>query len=119
VIAVAFLFPWADLMIGAAVVGDPWQQLGILGSWHWLAWLGALPVILLAVAAPDLATWLRLGVVPIAYAGVVIGLTWPYVLGPIGGAIAPLVIVAAASVLIVLGAVAVRPGGLAPAEPGV
>lgn len=109
VVAVAFLLPWGDIVIGAAVVGEPWQRLGILASWHWLAWLGALPVILLATAAPAVPAWLRLGVVPIAYGGLVIGLVWPYVLGPIGGAPAPIVAAVVSLVLIALGALGVRP----------
>ena len=112
VIAVAFLLPWGNLMIGAAVAGDPWQTLGIVGSWHWLVWLLALPVILLASSAPSVPPWLRLGVVPITYAGLVTGLAWPYVLGPIGGEPAPIVLVFAAAALVVLGALVVRPGGI-------
>lgn len=109
VVAVAFLLPWGDLVIGAVIVGEPWHRLGILAAWHWLAWLAALPVILLATAADRVPPWIRLGVVPIAYGGLVIGLAWPYVLGPIGGAPAPLAAVAASLALVVVGALAVRP----------
>lgn len=109
IVAVAFLLPWGDLVIGAVIIGEPWHRLGILAAWHWLAWLAALPVILLAIAAERVPPWLRLGVVPIAYGGLVVGLAWPYVLGPIGGAPAPLVAVAASLALVVVGALSVRP----------
>lgn len=81
--SVGFLLPWARSIIGADGVGylDTW---GLAGPGHVLIVLGILAVLALAVAEARVPAWLRLGIPGLVLSALLVGLLWPYLLGPLG-----------------------------------
>jgi hypothetical protein len=82
-LVLSFLAPWADIVIGSRGRGymDTW---GLAGSGHIALFLLALGVLALAVLENPIGRWLRTGVAGVALGGFVLGLAWPYVVGPLG-----------------------------------
>jgi hypothetical protein len=82
-LVLSFLAPWADAVIGSRGRGymDTW---GLAGPGHIALFLLALGVLALAVLENPIGRWLRTGVAGVALGGFVLGLAWPYVVGPLG-----------------------------------
>lgn len=82
-LVLSFLAPWADVVIGSRGRGymDTW---GLAGSGHVALFLLALGVLALAVLQNPIGRWLRTGVAGVALGAFVLGLAWPYVVGPLG-----------------------------------
>jgi hypothetical protein len=82
-LVLSFLAPWADDVIGSRGRGymDTW---GLAGSGHIALFLLALGVLALAVLQNPIGRWLRTGVAGVALGAFVLGLAWPYVVGPLG-----------------------------------
>ena len=82
-LVLSFLAPWADVVIGSSGRGymDTW---GLAGSGHIALFLLALGVLALAALENPIGRWLRTGVAGVALGGFVLGLAWPYVVGPLG-----------------------------------
>jgi hypothetical protein len=82
-LVLAFLAPWARVVIGSRGTGymDSW---GLAGSGHIALFLLAVGVLALAVVQNPIGRWLRTGVLGIALGSFVLGLAWPYVVGPLG-----------------------------------
>ena len=82
-LVLAFLAPWARIVIGSRGSGymDTW---GLAGSGHIALFLLALAVLGLAVFQNPIGRWLRTGVLGVALGSFVLGLAWPYVVGPLG-----------------------------------
>ena len=80
--AAGFLLPWARTVIGADGVGylDTW---GFAGPGHPLVVLGLLAVLALAVVKNPIPAWARLGIPGLAFGSMLVGMLWPYVLGPL------------------------------------
>lgn len=81
--SVGFLLPWARTIIGADGVGylDTW---GFAGPAHVLVVAGMLAVLALAVAKTRVPAWVRLGIPGLVLSALLVGLLWPYILGPLG-----------------------------------
>jgi len=81
--SVGFLLPWARTIIGADGVGylDTW---GFAGPAHALIVGGMLAVLALAVAKTRVPAWVRLGIPGLVLSALLVGLLWPYILGPLG-----------------------------------
>jgi hypothetical protein len=82
-LVLAFLAPWARVVIGSRGTGymDTW---GLAGSGHIALFLLTLAVLGLAAFQNPIGRWLRTGVLGIALGSFVLGLAWPYVVGPLG-----------------------------------
>jgi hypothetical protein len=82
-LVLSFLAPWADVVLGSRGRGymDTW---GLAGSGHIALFLLALGVLALATLENPIGRWLRTGVAGVALGGFVLGLAWPYVVGPLG-----------------------------------
>jgi hypothetical protein len=82
-LVLAFLAPWARVVIGSRGTGymDTW---GLAGSGHIALFLLALGVLALAVVQNPIGRWLRTGALGVALGSFVLGLAWPYVVGPLG-----------------------------------
>ena len=79
-----FLIPWARTMIGSGGTGylDQW---GLAGSGHVVIVLAIGAILIATVAAPDrIPARYRLGIPGLIVGAILIGLVWPYVLGPLG-----------------------------------
>jgi hypothetical protein len=82
-LVVAFLAPWARVVIGSRGSGymESW---GLAGSGHVALFVLALAVLALAVFQNPIGRWLRTGVLGVGLGAFVLGLAWPYVVGPLG-----------------------------------
>jgi hypothetical protein len=98
--AVGFLLPWASTMIGAVGVGyfDRW---GLAGPAHILVVLAILAILVLAVVRNPIPTWIRTGLAGLGVGALLLGLTWPYLLGPLDAA--PGVLIAAIGAIALIG----------------
>ena len=78
-----FLIPWARTMIGSSGTGylDQW---GLAGPGHVVIILGLGAIVIGAVAPNRIPARLRLGIPGLIVGAILIGLVWPYVLGPLG-----------------------------------
>jgi hypothetical protein len=103
-LVLAFLAPWARVVIGSRGTGymDSW---GLAGSGHIALFLLALAVLGLAVVQNPIGRWLRTGVLGIALGSFVLGLAWPYVVGPLGAGPGALLAWVSGLVMFIAGAV--------------
>ena len=79
-----FLLPWSRSVIGAQGVGSFFDAWGIANPSHVLVVLALAAALGLAIVANPIPTWIRTCAVGLALGGLLVGLTWPYVLGPLG-----------------------------------
>lgn len=82
--SVGFLLPWSNVaVIGARGVGyfDRW---GLAGPLHVVVVVGLLAVLALAIVRNPVPAWARIGIAGGGLAALLLGLTWPYLLGPLG-----------------------------------
>lgn len=113
-----FLLPWSKSIPFATGFGylDTW---GLATPSHLLMLLMTMVTLTLAILPNRLPTWLRTGVVGLVLGGLLLGVTWPYLLDGFGAMIGALAVAAASVLLIVGGLLAVRPERHAEAEPAV
>jgi hypothetical protein len=98
--AVGFLLPWASVMIGASGTQyfDRW---GLAGPGHVIVVIGILVLIALSIVRNPIPTWIRTGIGGLAVGSLLLGLTWPYLLGPLDAA--PGVLIDAIGALALIG----------------
>jgi hypothetical protein len=103
-LVLAFLAPWARVVIGSRGTGymDTW---GLAGSGHIALFLLTLAVLGLAVFQNPIGRWLRTGVLGIALGSFVLGLAWPYVVGPLGAGPGALLAWVSGLVMFIAGAI--------------
>jgi hypothetical protein len=78
-----FLIPWARTMIGSS--GDGYlDQWGLAGPGHLVIVIALVAIVIGAVIPNRIPAWLRLGVPGLVVGAILIGLLWPYVIGPLG-----------------------------------
>lgn len=80
-----FLLPWSNTVIGAEGAGTYFDTWGIANPSHVMVVLALAAALGLAIVANPIPTWLRTCAVGLALGGVLVGLTWPYLFGPLGG----------------------------------
>ena len=78
-----FLIPWSRTVIGAGGVSytDQW---GLAGPGALIVVLALAAIGVLAVLPNPVPAWLRLGIPALAVGALLVGLIWPYALGPLG-----------------------------------
>jgi hypothetical protein len=83
--AVGFLLPWASVMIGAtgSQYFDRW---GLAGPGHLVVVIGILALLALSIVRNPIPIWIRTGIGGLAVGSLLLGLTWPYLLGPLDAA---------------------------------
>lgn len=82
--SVGFLLPWSNVaVIGARGVGyfDRW---GLAGPYHVVVVVGLLVVLALSIVRNPVPAWVRVGLAGGGLAALLVGLAWPYLLGPLG-----------------------------------
>ena len=82
--ALGFLLPWSRVVIGAAHTGGYLDTWGLASPTHVVALAGLLVVLGLGIIETRVPAWLRSGVLGLAAGSLLIGLVWPYVVGPLG-----------------------------------
>jgi hypothetical protein len=83
--AVGFLLPWASVMIGASG-SEYFDRWGLAGPGHVLVVIGILALLTLSVVRNPIPVWIRTGIGGLAVGSMLLGLTWPYLLGPLEAA---------------------------------
>jgi hypothetical protein len=103
--AVGFLLPWGVSVIGASGLGyfDRW---GLAGPFHLLVFLSLLALLGLSLLPNPIPLWLRVGVLGLGLGALLLGLTWPYLLGLSGTGPGAMVVAVGALILGVAGVVA-------------
>ena len=78
--AVGFLLPWGVSVIGATGIGyfDRW---GLAGPFHPIVLLSLLAMLGLSLVRNPVPLWLRVGVLGLGLGALLVGLTWPYIVG--------------------------------------
>ena len=79
-----FLLPWSRTVIGSEGAGTYFDTWGIANPSHVMVVLALAAVLALAIVANPIPTWIRTCAVGLAVGGVLVGLTWPYLFGPLG-----------------------------------
>ena len=82
--ALGFVLPWSVVVIGARGYGGYLDGWGLASPTHVLALAVVLLTLALGVVKTTVPAWLRTGVLGLALGGLLIGLTWPYAIGPLG-----------------------------------
>ena len=101
--AVGMVLPWSSLtVIGAEGVGyfDRW---GLAGPGHLLVAAAVLGALALALLRERVPAWLGVGLPGPALGGLLLGLVWPYLIGPLGGQLGAWAVALGAALLIVAG----------------
>ncbi|MEO8459519.1 MAG: hypothetical protein ABI451_03230 [Dokdonella sp.] len=79
-----FLLPWSRTVIGAEGVGTYFDSWGVANPSHVLVMLGLAAALGLAIVANPIPTWIRTSCVGLTFGGLLVGLSWPYLFGPLG-----------------------------------
>ncbi len=79
-----FLLPWSQTVIGAEGAGSYFDSWGMANASHLLVVLALLAVLGLAIVANPIPRWIRTCAAGLALGGLLVGLTWPYLVGPLG-----------------------------------
>jgi hypothetical protein len=109
-IALGMLLPWSTVVIGADGIGGYFNTWGLAGRWHVLVLVAAVAVAALAVVPNRSPAWARSGLPAIGLGAFALGLIWPYLAGPLGGAIGSVLELLGALVAVVAGVLVVWQG---------
>ena len=101
-----FLLPWAEVVIGSNGVGGFLDQWGMAGPGHWLLLLALIAIGGLAVAGERTSVKVGTSTASILLGAVLLGLTFPYVMGPFRETVGVYVTLAGAIVMIAGGLIA-------------
>jgi hypothetical protein len=104
--AVGFLLPWASVMIGSSG-SQYFDRWGLAGPGHVVVVVGILALLALSIVRNPIPTWIRTGIGGLAIGSLLLGLTWPYLLGPLDAAPGVLIDAIGAIALIVSGVLAI------------
>jgi hypothetical protein len=99
-----FLLPWSRAVIGAGGHGAYFDAWGLASPTHLIVFAGLLAILALSVIRSRIPAWVASGVVGLVSGALLIGLVWPYVIGPLGAEVGVLAVG--------LGGVALLLGGL-------
>jgi len=101
-----FLLPWSVMVVGARGSGSYLDDWGLASPTHMLIVLGLLGVLALGVLQTPVPAWLRTGLLGLGVGGLLVGLTWPYLFGPLGAGVGVLITSFGAVALLIGGCVA-------------
>jgi hypothetical protein len=100
-----FLLPWSRVVIGAGSYSGYLSSWGLASPSHLLLFLAIVTLLAIAVVpSPRIPTWLAFGVVGLGLGALLIGLAWPYVVGPLGAQIGVLIVMIGGATLVAGGA---------------
>jgi hypothetical protein len=100
-----FLLPWSRVVIGAASTGGYLDSWGLASPTHVLVVIGLLAVLGIGVMRTPVATWIWAGVAGLVLGSLVIGLTWPYLVGRLGADVGVLIAALGGLALVIGGVV--------------
>lgn len=100
---VGFLLPWSNItVIGASGVGylDRW---GLAGPWHVLVVFGVIGMLVAAILRDRVPMWAGIGLPGLGLGALLLGLVWPYLVGPLGGSLGAMAVALGAVMCIAAG----------------
>jgi hypothetical protein len=117
---IGFVLPWSVSVIGARGV-EYFDRWGFAGPGHLLIVLGLAAVIVSAILRDRVRapTWLAVGLPALGLGALLIGLIWPYLIGPLGAQSGVMAVTVGALLLIAAGIGAAVLDRHGPARPGV
>ena len=98
-----FLLPWSQTVIGAESAGSYFDSWGMANPSHLLVVLALLAVLGLAIVANPIPTWIRTCAAGLILGGLLVGLTWPYLIGPLGAGPGVMAILVGGVMLVIAG----------------
>ena len=104
---VGFLLPWSSIsVIGAEGIGyfDRW---GFAGPWHVLVFAGLLGMLVAAILRDRVPIWAGIGLPGLGLGALLVGLVWPYLVGPLGGSLGAMAVALGATMLVGAGIAAI------------
>ena len=101
-----FLLPWSRVVIGAKGLGGYLDMWGLASPTHLLVFIAILIVLALGIVPSPVPAWIRSGVLGLAIGSLLVGLTWPYLVGPLGADVGVLIVTLGGSALVIGGVVA-------------
>ena len=87
-----FLLPWSTVVIGARSVGSYFDTWGLASPTHVVVLAATCSSSPSGSSRTTVPVWLRTGVLPLALGGLLVGLVWPYQVGPLGADVGVLVV---------------------------
>jgi len=103
--AVGFLLPWGLVVIGSSGT-EYFDRWGLAGPAHIFVALAVLAVLALGLIRNDIPAWIRTGLAGLGLGALLLGLVWPYMLGPLGTGPGSLIVMVGAAALAVSGVLA-------------
>jgi hypothetical protein len=79
-----FLLPWSRVVIGASTFGGYFDGWGLANPTHLFVFVALLGVLALAVRREPVPAWISSGIFGLILGGLLLGLAWPYLVGPLG-----------------------------------
>jgi hypothetical protein len=79
-----FLLPWSRVVIGASTIGGYFDGWGLASPTHLFVFVGLLAVLALAIRREPVPAWISSGILGLVFGGLLLGLAWPYLVGPLG-----------------------------------
>ncbi|MBA3235630.1 MAG: hypothetical protein H0T59_06530 [Chloroflexi bacterium] len=76
-----FLLPWARFVTGSAGGGGYFGSWGLASPTHLIVLAGLLAILAVGVVRTRVPAWLASGALATSLGGLVVGLTWPYLVG--------------------------------------
>jgi hypothetical protein len=105
---VGFLLPWSRVVIGAGSYGGYLSTWGLASPTHLFVFVLIVGLVAVATLRPNrVPTWLAFGVVGLGLGGLLLGLAWPYLVGPLGAQLGVLIVGLGGLALVVGGALSV------------
>jgi len=101
-----FLLPWSRVVIGASGVGGYFNTWGLASPSHVFVLIGLLVVLGFEIMRVRIPAWLRTGIPGLILGGLLVGLVWPYVIGPVGADVGAMVVGLGGVALVIGGVVA-------------
>jgi hypothetical protein len=99
-----FLLPWSRVVIGARTNGGYFDGWGLASPTHFFVFIGLLTVLALAIRRRPVPAWISSGILGLFSGGLLLGLAWPYLVGPLGADVG--------LTMVTLGGVALLIGGV-------
>lgn len=87
-----FLLPWSRVVIGSRSAGGYLDNWGLASPTHVVVLAAALAILGLGVMRTKVPVWLWAGVLALGLGGVLVGLTWPYLVGPLGADVGVIIV---------------------------